>query len=529
MNPENNMGNSFQNNEMNSSSLGSIADNSVNPVQEPVNNTLNDLSALGVESLQNNVTMQPQQIEQPVQDFSQPINNEAESLGNAINNYEPAQPVGQGLADVLHQTQSININPQPYEAPVQNLAAEQPITEPTLTPDYNSAVNQDMSQLNQNVQPAVESNINSEPMVNNEASVSQPSGPTMPIPDAMPDLGYQSAVSTPVDYATPMSNFDEIGVTPELDPKAKNKSKGAGKTLVFILLMLAILGLGAGSYYLINVKKIFDKSSVETKNLTLEQGATLPDDINEYATFKNMSASNCVHDISEVKTDKIGTYNYVIKCGKNEYKGTVTIKDTKAPSVKLKAFVTKVNESSSVTADALIASCSEENCTYDIVDKDGIAALVTEKGIKSVKLAVSDASGNTANVNAPIIVIDGGLHFGLVAQKQITSTEEYTVTEKNVVLYSDLSYLAYTVYEIKFTDETVYSTYTKQNSDSANVTIGDYSGIGVFDNTENKISLVSSNVSNLIQGNYQYDRQALQTVEYDVTVFASDHIDVLNY
>ena len=508
MNPDNNMGNSYGSKSMGYSSLGSMPNNTINNNPENVNN----------QNLNN------------YQGFSSvgPIGNqgvdsmEGMTLNSAINNYTQGQSINPEpviTPETVQPTVNSNVVSQPYVPGLNTQSAAQDVG-PTIQPSVEAPTN---SPVLQPAQPVETLDAPTEPQAPTV------SGPTMPIPDEMPDLGYQANVSTPVDYATPVSDFDEIGVTPELDPKAKQKgNKKGGKTLSFVLVILAILALGAGSYYFINVKGILNKSSVVTKNLTVEQGMILSDDINDYATFKNISSANCVQDLSGVDIFTAGTYEYTIKCGKDVYKGTITIQDTKAPTVVLQTSVITKDQIANLTAESFVKTCSEISCTYAFEEGTDLTSLVTEKGIYPVKIKVSDEGGNSSTVTAPLIVTDESLHVGLLALKEILSNDEYTLTEKVVVLYSDLTSLSYTMYKFTFKDEMVYSTYANKSAESDQITIGDYTGYPMYNQDNMSVTLVTSNSNNLIQGSYALDRQALLNVGYNTEVFASDHLSVID-
>lgn len=537
MNPENNMGNGFGGDNLNSSSLGVMPNNTnlegntlnQNPSlnMQPNNNDLNQ----GVAAAQTLGSFNSQNLNTTLNDALNNTLNQA-----SINNVEPTIQPQQAIEPAPVY------NEQVVQSPVQPVATEN-LYQPTQAPSIEPLPNLDNQVSNVGINTAVENlgtpnpnlgvgSVNSNPMPNlNEQPVQEVTTPTMPIPDSMPDLTYQAGVSTPVDYATPMSDFDEIGVTPELDPKDKgNKNKKGGKTLTFILIILAIASLGAGAYYFINVKGILNKSSVTTNNLVVEMGSTLSEDINDYATFKNMSSTNCVQDTSKVNVNEAGTYEYVIKCGTDEYKGTIEVKDTTAPSVTLYAKIIKTGITDGITADSFVKSCSETNCTYAFETEDALTNASANKGINSFKLNVSDESGNKNTIYVPIIVLDENLHVGLIASKELdTASEEYKIVEKIVIIYSDLSTFSYTMYDFKFDDETTYKSFVSNNPIAETLTVGDYSGIPVFNDTEKKLTLVSNKTSDVVQGSYPIDRQSFINLGYNVDLFASDQLSKMDF
>lgn len=539
MNPENNLGNENQIDSMNSATLGSVSfNNEVNAAPEPeYNNQTSNLSSIGIENLSNNV-----------------MNNQQDgvTLNSVIEN---VPPVGNAAVNMNQFGATSEFNNTVQQAPVTDAFAAPAGTSNQQVPSYSDTVVDsygqapsvepvpnmglnDMASVNINQAPAqdvpaynVSEPAAAEPVVSNPTlnetnlNNAQPSGPTMPIPDAMPEVGYQAGVSTPVDYATPMTNFDEIGTTPDLDPKAKKPgNKKGGKLLAFLLILILIVALGAGSYYFINVKHIFDKSSVQIKDLTVEQGVPLSENINDYATFSNTSSSNCIQDLSKVDIDVAGTYTYTIKCGEKEYTGKITVKDTTPPIAKVKANVSQLDEISNVTAESFVDSCYGEECSAVLSQELNI----TNKGIYPIKLDITDANANTSSIYAPLVVVEGSIHVGLIATKELASNEEYSIVEKDVVLYSDNNYLSYTMYIFTFNNEASYTAYLTTD-ESGKMTISVYTGIAVFDRESNKITLVSDVANNLIQGSYSSDMQALSNVGYNAEPFAKDRISVLNY
>ena len=538
MNPENNLGNENQIDSMNSATLGSVSfNNEVNAAPVPeYNNQTNNLSSIGLENLSNNIMNNQQEGETfngvvenaPIN--NSPVSMEQFGVAPEINNPVLQAPVVDSYAaptDVAGQ------QPVSYNEPIVDSYAQAPSVEPVQNMGLNdmATANINLSAIKEAQTPSVPEPTQAEPVETNPTlnetnmNNTQPSGPTMPIPDSIPDVGYQAGVSTPVDYATPMTNFDEIGTTPDLDPKAKMPgNKKGGKLLVFLLIIILIGALGAGSYYFINIKHIFDKSSVQLKDLIVEQGTPLSENINDYATFSNTSSSNCIQDLSKVDINVAGSYTYTIKCGDKEYSGKITVKDTTPPKAKVKANVIQLDEIGNVTAESFVDSCYGEECSAALSQELNI----TNKGVFPIKLDITDSNGNSSSIYAPLVVVEGNIHVGLIATKELALNDEYTIVEKDVVLYSDNNYLSYTMYVFTFNNESSYASYLTTD-ESGKATISDYSGIAVFDSESNKITLVSDVANNLVQGSYSSDMQALSNVGYTAEPFAKDRISVLNY
>ncbi|MCR5787751.1 MAG: hypothetical protein K6G37_01535 [Bacilli bacterium] len=397
---------------------------------------------------------------------------QTEPVISDFNNVAPAETVSEPVMPTFDS----------FAAPVENTVAEQPV--PEVAPVMPEAPVFDATPQTPEVAPVT--------------------GPTIPIPDSMPTTDYQAGVSTPVDFATPMNDFDQIGSTPELDPKTAGKTKKSGKTLIFCLIIIAIAALGAGSYYLINIKGIFNSESVVTKEITLELGDALSDDINDYATFKNTSASNCTQDTSSVDTFKVGEYEYTITCGKDSYTGKVSVVDTKAPDVTIKTNILTANTTEFPAAEKFVKECSEDNCTYKFEQENALQDAIASVGVKNVKLSVSDEAGNTKVVYIPVPVLDTDLRFAAIFTKELeTTSEDYSVIEKNITLFTDLgSKLTMTMVEYSFGDADSYKEFIKNFSYDETATIEERTGIPVLDAENNKIVLVTESTSELFTGSY---------------------------
>lgn len=432
------------------------------PVMDSTNNvdSLND--TLNPEPVQTEVAGEPAPSFEPVQS-APTIDTFAETPVAAEPVSAPAEQ-NVGLADAISKTQQINVDP---------LAS----------------------------QPTVEENLNQ--------------GPTMPIPDQMPSTDYQAEVSTPVDYATPMSDFDQIGTTPELDPKAKGNKK-KNKALLFILLLIIIGGIGYGSYYAINVMGIFEKDSVSVKEVTAEKGEAVSTNIDDYATFKNTSSSNCVLDTTKVNTAAAGSYEFTVTCGKKSYTGKVTVKDTKGPQIEAKTVVATAG--TAVTADMLVSN-ADETATYAFAS-DTEASQFQTAGLKKVKITATDESGNAKTYVIPVIVTSTEYSIGIVAKKDVAlDNTNANITEKNVILYNNgmVNDTSYTAYIIKFADVNGYKAAIKNYDDSGVLTYETYSGTPVFYQAENTLVLVKDINSDLIKEGYNPTFTNLREAGYETS------------
>lgn len=326
-------------------------------------------------------------------------------------------------------------------------------------------------------------------------------GPAIPIPDKMPTVDYQAEVSTPVDYATPMSDFDQIGTTPELDPNVKPKRSNKG--LIGLLLILVVAALGGGAYYLINVVGIFNSDNVTLNEMTAEKGETLSVNIDDYATFKNTSSSNCALDTSKVDVSKTGTYDFTITCGDKVYTGKVTVKDTKGPDVEFKTWI--IVPGTTLGADAL-KDTANEDATYAYASETETENYQTA-GLKKVKVIATDSLSNSKTYVVPVIVTSYEYSFGIVAKKDVTGENpDATIIEKNVIFYNGSAGMvndtSYTAYIIKFNNDTAYKTVKSNYDDSGSLTYETFTGTPLFYSSTNTLVLVKDINTDLIKSEY---------------------------
>ena len=309
------------------------------------------------------------------------------------------------------------------------------------------------------------------------ADAQTPDAPTLPIPDQMPLNDYQAGVSTPVDYATPMSDFDQIGSTPELNPKEKSKKTDYKKTFLFCLLIILIAALGGGAYYLINIKGIFNSKGVETKDLTVEIDDKLSTVIDDYGTFKNTSATNCILDTTKVDTSKAGKYTYTIKCGNDSYEGTITVKDNQAPIVAFKLYQSLAGVP--VNANSFLAKELTSGEKISFVSEDKVKEDIQTAGLKILPIKASDEAGNEQTFYAPYVALTDPIRVALVANKinPDDKSNERIFVFCNSNLTCEASFKAQIIkLDSKDAFKEIYKTYKGEEV----FTVNNYSGVPLF-------------------------------------------------
>ena len=230
--------------------------------------------------------------------------------------------------------------------------------------------------------------------------------------DSISDSSLESSISLQPNMNPVSTNFDigDIGSVPPMDPtgKTEKKSKKKKNILFAIIVVILIFAVGALVFYYLHISKGSIGNAVVTKDLSLEIGEDLPSDINEYATFKSISSSNCILDTNNVDTTKAGKYEYSITCGNRSYKGNIALTDSKAPEVKTKTIVKKVDEE--ITAEEFVSECNEStNCTYTFENSEQVLNNIKQAGSYEFNIIVKDANENSATVPVKMIVIDSDI------------------------------------------------------------------------------------------------------------------------
>lgn len=515
------------------------------------------------ENLNNDGNIQPQNFEMPTQpdmtsqnlgNFEQPVaaqpeftpfenlNSEALNVPQDTFNPTPVDP-STFNAEVTNEINNQELNPtteanapMTFEVPsVEQPEVEAP-AEPTVTYEQAAPVMADFAQPAPdfqpaaNVAPAQEMVPDVAPVVDNtltepapEAptvaeSVTEPAAPTaptLPIPDQMPMGDYQATVSTPVDYATPMSDFDQIGSTPELNPKEKSKKTNYKKTFLFCLLIILIAALGGGAYYLINIKGIFNSKGVVTKDITVNTGDKLSTVISDYGTFKNTSATNCILDTSKVNVDKAGKYTYTIKCGNDTYQGNVIVKDNEAPILTFKIKGTMVDIP--VILKEFLAKELKEDETLGFTDEAKFKESLKTTGMKIVSFTASDEAGNKQIYYAPLAVLSKGVRLSIIANKV---NQEDASNERIIVICNEdtVCEAGFKAQIIKFDTLAEFKEVFKSYKGESSFTFKNYTGVPLFDIDELTLAIIT-------ESNIELNGKPARTVfdEYTTQGYDTDY------
>ncbi|MDD4706249.1 MAG: hypothetical protein PHS24_03455 [Bacilli bacterium] len=174
------------------------------------------------------------------------------------------------------------------------------------------------------------------------------------------------------------------------------------KVFLMSLLILFIIGVFGGLYYF-----YFYYNEVKLKNITIELGNPVPNDIDKYINdHKNKTYKTDMSNISvdeKGNTNSVGEYSYLVYVGKEIKKGKVYVKDTTAPIVKLKELTVGLNEV--FEPDDFLESCIDlSQVCYVNYAKEADENLNSAVGEYQVTLEIKDKYDNIAKEKTKLIV-----------------------------------------------------------------------------------------------------------------------------
>lgn len=174
------------------------------------------------------------------------------------------------------------------------------------------------------------------------------------------------------------------------------------KVFLVSLLVLLILGIFGGLYYF-----YFHNENIKLKNITIELGQKVPNDVNFYIKGNNtynyeLNLNNIAVD-KQGNTNSVGEYSYTIKTNKETKKGKIYVKDTTFPIVQLRELTIGLNEVFEI--DDYVVSCEDLSlvCNVEYVNEDDYD-LNKKEGEYIVDLKISDKYHNSVKKKTKLIV-----------------------------------------------------------------------------------------------------------------------------
>lgn len=287
---------------------------------------------------------------------------------------------------------------------------------------------------------------------------------------------------------TPMDDFNAVPVPPvfEEEGKGKKKKEGNRKTLIILLLILLVAAIGFGVYYFLTMAKDVSKNSIITKEVKVELGNTLSNNIENYAVINGYNKNDCKLNLDNVNVNKVSTYKFMVTCGKASEEGTIMVDDTTKPEVITSDLTLLPN--STLNAEDFIEECLDAStCSYEF--KTDVTNLTSTTGEHDVEILVSDEYNNQNTVTAKLIISRTAPARYLTCKKNEESIEDISATlvdsYKIGIDANDNFYNAVRISKFQFQDKNKYATVVNDYNET--VGIHEIVGNATFDENGSKI------------------------------------------
>lgn len=236
-----------------------------------------------------------------------------------------------------------------------------------------------------------------------------------PIIETIPDNNIEEQINN----NTQTDPIEILSVEPNLEPSQDNfyavpippifetenkKPKKNNKLIFIILIVVLIAGVGFGIYYFLTMAKTKAPiANVNIKEIKLELGNEISQNIDDYVTITGYNRNDCTLDTKNISTNKVGTYKFYVSCGSQKVEGTAIVDDTTSPEVITNEVIVLPN--STVAATDFIDSCLDASiCTYKISDEENLKTSLKEIGEHNIEIIVSDEYNNKNTITAKLIV-----------------------------------------------------------------------------------------------------------------------------
>jgi len=397
---------------------------------------------------------------------------------------------------------SLNNNPEVNSNPMNNEEIE------VLDSDFSTSVNMDYTSEQINYQEGLNDSQNTffnNPPINDLNNDVENSGFVNEVPQVVePTPAY-----TNPQYINPMPGFENsnmIGITPPIsfEPEKKPKKKG-NKILFVIIVLLALVGVGFGTYYILNYTKQKEEVIITTKDFHMNVGEVLSTNIEDYAVISGTDVRNCNVNTDNVNMTAVGIYEYTVACGTTQKKGRITVIDNR----ELMPELITVYKAKNGTLEAKeFAKTVDENLTYEFVEPEVVNNYLNgEPGTYTVKIKVTSNTNKTAELEANLVImaIKGYITCTSKEEKIKDINASMTIAERFAIVNDDSnSYgnIAYEIHTFKFTDETEYANYLAIFKTENKITINNITGDAKFDDQNLTITITNNKDNNLVISEY---------------------------
>lgn len=263
-----------------------------------------------------------------------------------------------------------------------------------------------------------ENNIMEQPVIN-------------PVPSAPPveTLDVPTSVQPePIQTDSLQDNFNSVPVPPVFEEENDKKKKGPNKILIIILIVLLIAGVGLGIYYfLFAARTNAPVASINVKELKLELGENISNNIDDYATISGYDKESCTLDTKDITAGKVGAYKFYITCGEVKAEGTAIIDDSTNPEVITNEVAVVPN--ATLKIEDFIDTCIDASaCTYKFKNEEEVKSSLTKIGKYDIEIIVTDEYNNESTITAKLVVSNEAPVRYLTCTSQTKDVDEIYAT-----------------------------------------------------------------------------------------------------
>ena len=174
------------------------------------------------------------------------------------------------------------------------------------------------------------------------------------------------------------------------------------------IILKLFLGIVIVACFILLIIFMMNKDNISIKkNIEFEAGEVLPKDISFYVKSKVQNEKDYTITVDNLtlgeKIPKAGKYNYKVEYKEKSLKGTITVKDTTAPTVEVSDLTIGVGED--YNPDEFLSKCEDYSkpCTVTMKDEKD-ESLNTKAGEYKVELIITDAYNNKTTKTGKLIV-----------------------------------------------------------------------------------------------------------------------------
>lgn len=433
-------------------------------------------------------------------------------LGNVSNEVPSAPSVNSGDSVMANNPGNVVVPESNVVTPEQQVVNSQVIAEPTISipneevvnpQPINTVVMPTEASATQNVQPQPVSNpvSTSVPPVQPSATINQTSTPT-------PQPAYTS-----VNSINPMPGFENnIGTNPPISLENDKAPKKKGNNVLFIIIVvLLLLGVAFGTYYVLNYTDLLSKKetiTITTNNLVYNVGEELSENIEDYATIKGTSSSNCTFNIDKVDTAKEGLYKYTVTCSNITKEGNITVIDNTE-------LVLNTQTAYYVKGDTAEAKDFVKNpldtVEYSFVDANEVNNILNgDVGSYTVKIKAVSDNGKEATSDAKLVITQYRIKGYISCSNKEQTIDNYVmekVTKLAIIEDGNNGFgnIGFDIYTFRYNNESDYQDLVNEYNESKEIKINEITGIPEFDDENKKITITNEVESTVLYNTYGLD------------------------